>query len=297
LPIAFRELLAVDLYVMLVILVLLLAVAEALATPLRPSFTSCLPSYPPIAAAQTQLLVTDAFADLLPASEAAAEDISSSGRDALRLNLFGLVNSTIQGYDPVTNKLGEHSFLIKGPRSDDPATLFVDTTEGGLAVYSLASWLCESLFPGNDSTPIGSDNSTFCPLMPGQFGINITIPLFRTYALTTIKTQVRIVDTSSPANTLSCIDILLTPYTQTAWYYTMFRWLPVALAMGYWMATWSARFAAGWVVGSGVAEYDTKEGPKGSRREANMRKWGTMIVSGLSGERLSVSGGLLRFGE
>lgn len=28
-----------------------------------------------------------------------------------------------------------------------------------------------------------------------------------------------------------------------------------------------------------------------------MRKWGTMIVSGLSGERLSVSGGLLRFGE
>jgi hypothetical protein len=84
----------------------------------------------------------------------------------------------------------------------------------------------------------------------------------------------------------------------------MFLWLPVALAIGFFVTTWGARFAAGWVVGSGVAEYEQKETALGRRakldtakKEATMRKWGTMIISGLSGERLSVSGGLLRFGE
>jgi len=85
--------------------------------------------------------------------------------------------------------------------------------------------------------------------------------------------------------------------------YKLFLWLPVALAIGFWAVTWGARFAAGWVIGSGVAEYETKEGGGvgvrrvvTGKREARMRKWGTMIVSGLSGERLSASGGLLRFG-
>lgn len=80
----------------------------------------------------------------------------------------------------------------------------------------------------------------------------------------------------------------------------------MALAVGFWVTSWGARFAAGWVVGSGVAEYGAKdqhgemrrkELDKAGRRDARMRKWGTMIVSGLSGERLSVSSGLLRFGE
>jgi hypothetical protein len=92
-----------------------------------------------------------------------------------------------------------------------------------------------------------------------------------------------------------------TPYKSTWWTYKLFLWLPVALAVGFWVLTWGARFAAGWVIGSGVAEYETKEGGGvrkvfTGRREATMRKWGTMLVSGLSGERLSVSGGLLRFG-
>ena len=93
----------------------------------------------------------------------------------------------------------------------------------------------------------------------------------------------------------------LTPYKQNAWYYNLFLGLPIALAIGYWIASWGARFAAGWVVGSGVAEYEQKEGTaraeRVSKREATMRKWGTMIISGLSGERFSVSGGLLRFGQ
>ena len=144
-----------------------------------------------------------------------------------------------------------------------------------------------------------TSNETYCPLPSGPFAINISIPLYRSYALTTLRTRVRIVDTSTAANTIACYDMAFTPWTQGAWYYSLFRWFPVAVAIGLWAATWSARFAAGWVVGSGMAEYETKDGygVKAAKRDARMRKWGTMIVSGLSGERLSISGALLRFGE
>jgi hypothetical protein len=84
----------------------------------------------------------------------------------------------------------------------------------------------------------------------------------------------------------------------------LFLWFPVALAIGFLVVSWGARFAAGWVVGSGVAEYEQKDASagmrtrvEGAKKEARMRKWGTMIISGLSGERLTVSAGLLRFGE
>jgi hypothetical protein len=147
-------------------------------------------------------------------------------------------------------------------------------------------------------------DGTYCPLPAGPFGLNVSIPLYRSYALTTIRTNIRIVDTSETANTLACINIQLTPYTKGGWYYGLFLWLPIALAIGFFVTTWGARFAAGWVVGSGVAEYEQKETALGrgskmlhGKKEARMRKWGTMIISGLSGERLSVSGGLLRFSE
>jgi hypothetical protein len=169
-------------------------------------------------------------------------------------------------------------------------------------VYSSTSWLCNSVFPSNLTEPYYPFNTTYCPLPAGQFAINLTIPLYRSYGLTTLSTEVRIVDTSLSANTIACVDIDVTPYNRDGWYYELFLWLPVAIAVGFWATSWTARFTAGWIVGSGVAGYETKEGSAtrivaANKREARMRKWGTMIVSGLSGERLSVSGGLLRFGE
>ena len=182
------------------------------------------------------------------------------------------------------------------------ATLFTTTDTASINVYSSTSWLCDSLFPSVLPSPYYPDNTTYCPVAAGDFGINVSIPLYRSYALTTLRTQVRIVDTTSAANTLACVNVNLTPYRNKGWYYGLFLWLPIAVAIGFWAATWGARFAAGWVVGSGVAEYEQKDGhgPRPERigkKEARMRKWGTMIVSGLSGERLSVSGGLLRFGD
>lgn len=181
------------------------------------------------------------------------------------------------------------------------ATLFTDTRTASLNVFSSTTWLCNSLFPAQLPEPYSPYNVTYCPLPAGPFAINISIPLYKSYALTTLRTQIRIVDTAETANTLSCVDIQFTPYDHKGWYYRLFLWVLVAIAIGFWVVSWGARFAAGWVVGSGVAQYEQKDSMgvrvEGVKKEARMRKWGTMIISSLSGERLTVSGGLLRFGE
>ncbi|WRT66219.1 uncharacterized protein IL334_003172 [Kwoniella shivajii] len=268
--------------------ILLLTASYALGTPLKPTFTSCLSSYSPIAAGQDRLNVTDIYAEILPGDEAKRLGLTGDGHRVLRIDLVGVVGSEVTGYDNVTNKL---------------ATLFTDTKAASFNVYQSTSWLCNSLFPPELPTPYYPYNTTYCPLPAGNFAINITVPLYKSYALTTLQTEVRIVDTSLNAANLACIDIQVSPYNRKGWYYKLFLWLPVSIAIGFWIVSWGARFITGWIVGSGVAEYDQKEknalkiaGTNGpNRREVRLRKWGTMIISGLSGERLSVSGGLLRF--
>lgn len=264
---------------------LLCLLSAATAQPLSAAFSSCLGQYSPLAPVSQRLEVSSVYVNLLSPAEAQAAELPGGDHHVLRFDVFGSVQSEVSGYDNDTNKL---------------ATLFTDATENGLSVFSSTTWLCDSLFPESITTPADA-NSTYCPMAPGNFGLNLTVPLYRSYGLTAIRTRLRIVDTSEAANTLTCIDIDVTPYDPTAWYYHLLRWLPIAVCIGFWVVTWAARFAAGWVVGSGAAEYEQKEGAlrerKKARRVARLRQWGTMVVSGLSGERLSVSGSLLRFGE
>lgn len=286
--------------------ILLLVAALASAAPLQPTFSSCESYYSP-AAGINRLNVSSVYANLVSGSRAAQLGLAGEGSDVLRLDLIGEVGSQVLGFDESTNKLGQLLFsgLLERPIADFVATLFTDTSVGGISVYKSTSWVCNSLFPATLPTPY-TPNTTYCPLSAGPFGINISVPLYRNYALTTLSTQIRIVDTSLSANTLACINVSFTPYDRDGWYYDLLLWLPATLAIGFWLTSWGARFAAGWVVGSGVAEYGVKdqqgetrgkELDKAGRRDARMRKWGTMLVSGLSGERLSVSSALLRFGE
>ncbi|WVO16355.1 hypothetical protein L204_104030 [Cryptococcus depauperatus] len=261
---------------------------RAQAAPLQPTFSSCLTADSHIAASKNLLNVTQIFAELVPGKEAAKLGLVGDGHDVLRLDLIGVTGAELAGYDNDTNKL---------------ATLFTDTHAATLRVHESATWVCNSLFPSNLSQPYFPYNTTYCPLPAGDFAINISIPLHKPYALTTLHTHIRVVDTSLNAASLACYDVHVSPYTKSGWYYQLFLWWPVALVMSFWLVSWSARFITGWIVGSGVAEYGQKEaagarlvGAGGSsKRETVMRKWGTMVISGLSGERLSVSGGLLRF--
>lgn len=286
------------------LVLVLLLVPGISATPLQPSFSPCESYYNP-APGINRFNVSNVYATIVPGRRATQLGLPGDGVDVLRVDLIGNVGAELLGYDETTNKLGKHSPRSKISKIDrNSATLFSDTTIGGLSVYKSTSWVCNSLFPAVLPTPYVPSNITYCPLAAGPFGLNLSIPLYRPHALTTLSTQARIVDTTSEARTLSCVNISFTPYRDDAWYYGLFLWLPVALVIGFWVTSWGARFAAGWVVGSGVVEYGAKmkdtsgerELDKAGKRDARMRKWGTMLVSGLSGERLSVSSGLLRFG-
>lgn len=153
--------------------------------------------------------------------------------------------------------------------------------------YTQSSYLCNSIFPANMTEPYFG-NQTFCPLAGGDFGLNVSVPLYNVHALATLHTQIRGVDSSEPAQTLFCIDIHVTPYKANSWPFQLFLWFPAAIAMAFWVTTWAARFAAGWVVG---VDRSTM-----ARREVTLLKWGTMLISGMSGERFGVSTALLRFG-
>jgi hypothetical protein len=86
----------------------LLSLTIVSATPLRPTFTSCLDSFPPVAPSADQLVINDVLASIVSNQEATSEGLSGGGVQVLRLDLFGESSSGLQGYDNDTNKLGEH---------------------------------------------------------------------------------------------------------------------------------------------------------------------------------------------
>jgi hypothetical protein len=85
----------------------LILASSALAEPLRPTFTSCLNSYPPVAPESARLNVTDVLASIVSNQEAAREGLQGNGVQVLRINLLGQTASELQGYNNDTNKLGE----------------------------------------------------------------------------------------------------------------------------------------------------------------------------------------------
>ncbi len=252
------------------------------AQPYPVPFTSCLPSSSSLSSSYL-LNITSAWAQIIPSSEATTLSLPGNGKRVLRIDLFGATGETFVGFSNDTGKL---------------ATMFSTTSDLTYDVWTTTTYVCNSLFPPSPLPyPYIPNNTTYCPLDPGPFALNLSIPLGHGYPLSTLSTSIRIVDTSVPANELACITLDMTTYYPDGWYYSLFFWLPVSIAIGYWVSSWAGRFAAGWVVGriaDGAADGDVQGW---GRQGGKSRKWGTMLVSGLSGERLGVSGGLLRFGE
>lgn len=248
------------------------------------------------------LVFDRAIVQLVPGG-GTADDSSSP---MLHLDLFGTLSSQLDGYSNTTAKL---------------ATLFATTQDATSVVWRSTTYACDSLFPPSPlpypyeprSTNANGTSSwsTYCPLAAGSIGLNVSLPFKpSSYPLSTLETTVRLVDASTPPNEVACTQVLVTPYDPSSRLYALIIWLPVALAIGYWAATWAARFAAGWIVGRmsmgsttraeeglavGAGAADEEDVDGWGRRGGAGRRWGTMLISGLSGERVGVSGGLLRF--
>lgn len=248
---------------------------QSSATIFTPKWSNCLGSYQPVAPQQYQLLVDNVLATLVPGRQAARQNLVGDHDDVLRIDILGRALTNLKGYNETSQKL---------------ATLFTTTTEAGIMQYTSTSYACNSLWPANASAPNDGPNN-FCPIdigfPTGAYGINVSVPLYNIHALTTLRTEIHVVDASDPALSLLCLQVSVVPYEENSWPYQVFLWVPAAIAIAYWIVTWSARFAAGWVIGLDRNDQ--------AQREAHMLKWGTMLISGLSGERLGASAALLRF--
>jgi hypothetical protein len=155
-------------------------------------------------------------------------------------------------------------------------------------IWTNSSYFCSTLRPPSSLPAINSDN-TYCPIPPGPFGFSVSIPWSINHDLTTIVTRLRAVDPVN--NELLCLDVSTTslmpgkvhsPYGDAA----IICWCTVALALAYWVVIGVARVASAWNRGAvrPVPGWWSK-----------MERAGFILVSAISGERLSSSRALLRF--
>lgn len=174
------------------------------------------------------------------------------------------------------------------------ATIFTSSTILSISVWDNSSFFCSSLRP---PSPLPSEDPTnyFCPVAAGPIAFSAAIPFKNhDYELLTIDTRLRVVDTSSPANELACIDVSATPLdghrTANSLYGPAIAifWVSVGLAIAYWVVAGIARLVAAWGrggTGSGRRLWSRVEGA------------GYILASAISGERFSSTPALLRFGN
>ena len=110
----------------------------------------------------------------------------------------------------------------------------------------------------------------------------------------TLNSRLRVVDTSSPALELMCIDVATTPLdgdiivNHTYGNAIVIFWVSVGLCIAYWVVTGTARLAAAWGRGGSGA---------GRGVWPRLKSAGYMMASAISGERFAGTPALLRFCE
>lgn len=174
------------------------------------------------------------------------------------------------------------------------ATIFTTSSILSFNVFENSTFFCTNLRPPSP-LPSPDPNYYFCPLSAGPLAFSAAIPLgSHGYNLLTINTRLRIVDTSSPAIELGCIDVATTPLKddRTAGLMygpaTIIFWVSVALCLAYWLVTGLARIVAAW-----------GRGGSGTGRNwwSRLQGAGYILASAISGERFSSTPALLRFSE
>jgi len=107
----------------------------------------------------------------------------------------------------------------------------------------------------------------------------------------TLVTQIRIVDSSNPAQELTCLEITATPAYPGKFIYgpwSAIFWTTIGLTAAYWTITGLGRISAAW---------DRGLGRSGNKLWMKIQRTGFVIASALSGEKFSVSPALLRYGK
>lgn len=189
-------------------------------------------------------------------------------------------------------RLTSHPFILclVGIYTQSLATLFSNTEILTFNIRNNNSFFCQTLRP---PSPLPSpDNVTglYCPIPAGPFAFSAYAPLGSSRELATVQTTLRAVDPFS--NELLCLNIATTPLepgTQGSVYGNA-RLIfigTVTLCAVYWLLVAIARLSSAWARRSGWSR---------SGFWNSVENVGFVVASAISGEGLSKSPALMRFG-
>lgn len=176
------------------------------------------------------------------------------------------------------------------PKRNLLATLFSTTEILTFDIRDNNSYFCETLRP---PSPLPSpDNSTglYCPIPAGPFAFSTYAPLASSRELATLETLLRAVDPFS--NELLCLNVATTPLRPGALgsvygHAKIIFYGTVTLSATYWFLVAVARLSSAWARRSGWS---------GRGFWPRVENVGFVVASAISGEGLSKSPALIRFG-
>lgn len=133
--------------------------------------------------------------------------------DVLRLVFVGSTVAEAQGYSNDTDFL---------------STVVQDSQVLTFPVSSNTSALCSSIRTAEGDKGTTTNGTTLvtdtgCPYS-GDIALGVAIPLSNSYALTTLSTQLVVLDPSDDALHLACYDVSFTPYYPSHWVYSLIHY-------------------------------------------------------------------------
>lgn len=133
--------------------------------------------------------------------------------DVLRLVYTGTTVDEAQGYSNDTEFL---------------STIVLDTDILSFPVSRNTTSLCSSIRTSQGNRGQTENGGTVitdsgCPYS-GDIALGVSIPLTNSYALTTISTELLVLDPSNQALHLACYEVQVTPYYPSHWVYALIRY-------------------------------------------------------------------------
>lgn len=140
-------------------------------------------------------------------------------------------------------------------------------------------------------------SSSGCPYAAGELAVGVAIPLPASYAYTTVTTQLLFLDSSSPALTLACYNLAVTPYYPSLVPYRVLFYIPIALVASLMLALVAARTYAARtdVIHEQEAHLASSLTLKLSHPTARQFRWVRTWYAAWSGRQVIASGSLRRF--
>ncbi|PWN39658.1 hypothetical protein IE81DRAFT_279707, partial [Ceraceosorus guamensis] len=158
-------------------------------------------------------------------------------------------------------------------------------------IFSNTTFVCDRLFPTQTDSQNPGVAGT-CQYGPGQVAFGVDIPLNQSYEATTLWTTITLVDPTSPALTLACIEVPVTPYNADRWYWRVVLWIPIASAIAFFVLASIAALTT--AVTSRIRAFKHRA-REGGAPTFIKDKLSPTLISSLSGQGAVMSPALLRF--